>query len=101
MVKFSAKSPGPTFKPVAVNRIETVLQRDWPISPQEILANGPPVFDGKRVYIRRDGETDGFDGVVTEVDGNWIYVEVADPAAEGFGGIWINTELQREIGVLK
>lgn len=58
-------------------------------------------LDGKRIYIRRDGETDGFDGVVTEVDGNWIYVEVADPADDGFKGIWVNTELQREIGVLK
>ena len=45
-------APGPVFKRVAMNRIETVIQRDWPISPQEILANGPPVFDGSRIYIR-------------------------------------------------
>ena len=43
---------GPAYKPVAVNRIETVVQRDWPWNPQEILANGPPVFDGKRIYLR-------------------------------------------------
>jgi hypothetical protein len=45
-------APGPTYKQVAVNRIETVLPRDWPIPPQEILSNGPPVFDGKSMYIR-------------------------------------------------
>jgi len=44
--------PGPTFKQVALNRIETVVQRHWPIPPQEIVANGPPVADGKRLYIR-------------------------------------------------
>jgi len=44
--------PGPVFKQAAMNRIETVIQRDWPIPPQETLANGPPVFDGQRVYIR-------------------------------------------------
>jgi len=44
--------PGPVFKQTAMNRIETVIQRDWPIPPQETLANGPPVFDGKRIYIR-------------------------------------------------
>jgi len=44
--------PGREHKPVAVNRIETILQRNWPVNPQEILANGPPVFDGKRLYLR-------------------------------------------------
>jgi len=44
--------PGPVFKQVAVNRIETVIQRDWPIPPQETLSNGVPVFDGKRMYLR-------------------------------------------------
>ncbi|MHC4179849.1 MAG: outer membrane protein assembly factor BamB family protein [Planctomycetota bacterium] len=44
--------PGPVFKQVAVNRIETVIQRDWPIPPQEIVANGAPVFDGKYMYLR-------------------------------------------------
>jgi outer membrane protein assembly factor BamB len=40
------------FRKLAVHRIETVLRRDWPIPPQEILSNGPPVFDGGRIYIR-------------------------------------------------
>ena len=44
--------PGPVFKQTAMNRIETVIQRDWPIPPQETLANGPLVFDGNRIYIR-------------------------------------------------
>ena len=44
--------PGPTYRPVAVNRIESLLPRDWPIPPQEILANSPPVFDGQRLYLR-------------------------------------------------
>jgi outer membrane protein assembly factor BamB len=43
---------GPACKPVAVNRIETVVDRYWPWAPQEILANGPPVFDTNRIYIR-------------------------------------------------
>jgi hypothetical protein len=58
-------------------------------------------LDGKRVFIRRDGEDSGFDGVVTQVRGKWIYVAVADPDPSGFDGIWINTDLQREIAVLK
>jgi len=44
--------PGPVFRQVAFNRIETVVDRAWPWSPQEIVANGPLVFDGKRIYIR-------------------------------------------------
>ncbi len=55
---------------------------------------------GQRVYIRRD-ERDGFDGVVTEVDGAWIFVEVADDRSDGFRGIWYNTEKGVEIGILK
>ena len=43
---------GPAWKPVAVNRIETAVDRGWPWAPQEILANGPPVFDGTRLYLR-------------------------------------------------
>jgi len=43
---------GPACKPVAVNRIETVVDRGWPWAPQELLANGPPVFDGSRIYLR-------------------------------------------------
>jgi outer membrane protein assembly factor BamB len=44
--------PGPVFKPVAMNRLETMLPRDWPIPPQETIANGPPVVDEDRIYIR-------------------------------------------------
>jgi len=44
--------PGPVFKKVAMNRIETMLPRDWPIPPQETISNGPPVADGNRIYIR-------------------------------------------------
>jgi len=44
--------PGPAYKQVAVNRIGTVLNRDWPIPPQELLSNGAPVFDGNRMYVR-------------------------------------------------
>jgi len=45
-------APGPEYKPVAVNRIETKLPRPWPMPPQELLANAAPVFDGKRMYLR-------------------------------------------------
>jgi outer membrane protein assembly factor BamB len=44
--------PGQTFKKVAMNRIETMPPRDWPMPPQEITANSPPVPDGERIYIR-------------------------------------------------
>jgi hypothetical protein len=44
--------PGPEFQQVAVNRLESLLPRVWPIPPQEILANGAPVFDGPRMYLR-------------------------------------------------
>lgn len=45
-------APGPEYEVVAVNRIQTVLDRDWPVPPQEILANGAPVFDGGCMYLR-------------------------------------------------
>jgi outer membrane protein assembly factor BamB len=45
-------APGREYKEVAVNRIESFLPRPWPIPLQEILANGAPVFDGKRMYLR-------------------------------------------------
>ena len=44
--------PGPAYKRVAVNRIETVLQRGWPLPTQEILSNAAPVCDGDRLYLR-------------------------------------------------
>lgn len=53
---------------------------------------------GKRVYIRRDGEDDGFDGVITDVKDNFVFVAVADPNNE-VEGIWVNISLQREIQV--
>jgi outer membrane protein assembly factor BamB len=45
-------APGRQYRPIAVNRIETQLPRDWPIPPQEILSNAAPVFDGTRMYLR-------------------------------------------------
>jgi hypothetical protein len=45
-------APGRQYRPLAVNRIQTQLPRDWPIPPQEILSNAAPVFDGKRMYLR-------------------------------------------------
>lgn len=57
-------------------------------------------LQGKRVWIRRDGEGgDGFEGMVERVSGKWIYVKVDDPAGTTLG-IWVNTDLQREIAVL-
>jgi len=53
---------------------------------------------GKRVYIRRDGEDDGFDGVVTDVKDSFVFVSVADPKNE-VEGIWVNITMQREIQV--
>lgn len=55
---------------------------------------------GKRVWIRRDGtDNDGFEGIVERVSGKWIYVRVDDPAGQTLG-IWVNTDLQREIAIL-
>jgi outer membrane protein assembly factor BamB len=44
--------PGPTYRQVAVNHIQTSIRRHWPIPPQEILSNGAPVFEGGRMYLR-------------------------------------------------
>jgi outer membrane protein assembly factor BamB len=44
--------PGDVFKPVARNKIGTLLPRDWPIGPQELLSNAAPLFDGGRIYFR-------------------------------------------------
>jgi len=56
---------------------------------------------GKKVWIPRDqhGPDAGFYGIVERVDGKWIYVKVDDPSGTT-QGIWVNTELQREISVL-
>jgi outer membrane protein assembly factor BamB len=44
--------PGRTYKPVSTNRLETLVAQDWPIPPQEIIANGPPAFDGPFLFVR-------------------------------------------------
>jgi len=44
--------PGREFKKVAVNRIENTVRRPWPMRPQEEIGYSPPVFDGKRMYLR-------------------------------------------------
>ena len=44
--------PGPVFKRVAVNRIERTIRRPWPMRPQAEIGYSPPVFDGKRMYLR-------------------------------------------------
>jgi hypothetical protein len=44
--------PGPSPRRLAYNRIETIVVRDWPWCPQEILSNGPLVFDGNRIFQR-------------------------------------------------
>jgi outer membrane protein assembly factor BamB len=44
--------PGPTYKLVATNRIDTQLDRAWPIPAQETLMYSPPIADGKRLYLR-------------------------------------------------
>ncbi len=56
---------------------------------------------GKKVWIPRDalGPDAGFYGIVERVDSKWIYVKVDDPSGTT-QGIWVNTELQREISVL-
>lgn len=56
---------------------------------------------GKNVWVMRDaqGPDSGFAGVVERVDGKWLYVKVDDPSG-GTQGIWVNTDLQREIAIL-
>jgi hypothetical protein len=58
-------------------------------------------LQGKKVWIMRDaqGPENGFAGVVERVSGKWIFVKV-DDASGSTAGIWINTDLQREIQVL-
>ena len=43
--------PGPDCKEVARNRLETILQRGWPMPPQEVT-NASMVFDRNHVFIR-------------------------------------------------
>lgn len=56
---------------------------------------------GKRVWIMRDhqGPDNGVEGKVERVNNQWIYVKVNDPSGNVVG-VWINTDLQREIQVL-
>lgn len=58
-------------------------------------------LQGKRIWVLRDVQTsgEGFEGVVERVAGKWIYVKINDPAGVT-QGIWLNTDLQREIAVL-
>jgi hypothetical protein len=58
-------------------------------------------LQGKKVWVMRDrqGPENGFAGTVERVSGKWIYVKVDDPSG-GTIGIWLNTDLQREIAVL-
>jgi len=44
--------PGPEFKQVAKNHLGTQVPRVWPVPPQETIAYGAPVFDGKYMYLR-------------------------------------------------
>ena len=44
--------PGRDFKIVGRNRIETRLERVWPIPAQETLAYAPPVADANCIYLR-------------------------------------------------
>jgi outer membrane protein assembly factor BamB len=44
--------PGPTFRPLRLNRIATQMDRWWPIPAQETIGYSPPVPDGERIYVR-------------------------------------------------
>lgn len=58
-------------------------------------------LQGRKVWIMRDsqGPDSGIAGLVERVAGKWIYVKVDDPSGTTLG-VWINTDLQREIQVL-
>jgi hypothetical protein len=43
---------GREFKIISRNRIETQLERIWPIPAQETLAYAPPITDGNCLYLR-------------------------------------------------
>ncbi len=45
-------APGREYKELARNRIETQIERHWPIPGQETLAYAPPIADGDRIYLR-------------------------------------------------
>lgn len=58
-------------------------------------------LQGKRIWVMRDnqGPDNGVEGTVERVSGKWIYLKVNDPSGTVVG-VWINTDLQREIQVL-
>jgi len=58
-------------------------------------------LQGKKIWVMRDmqGPENGFSGTVEKVSGKWIYVKVDDPSGSVLG-IWVNTDLQREIQIL-
>lgn len=58
-------------------------------------------LQGKKVWVMRDsqGPDNGFTGTVERVSGKWVYIKVEDPQGT-IMGVWINTDLQREIQVL-
>lgn len=58
-------------------------------------------LQGKRIWVMRDnqGPDNGIEGTVERVSGKWIYLKVNDPSGTVVG-VWINTDLQREIQVL-
>lgn len=45
-------APGREFKVLGRNRIETQLERVWPIPSQETLAYAPPIADADCLYLR-------------------------------------------------
>ena len=45
-------APGREFKVLGRNRIETRLDRVWPLPAQETLAYAPPIADDKCLYLR-------------------------------------------------
>ena len=44
-------APGREFKVLGRNRIETRLNRVWPLPAQEALAYAPPIADDKCLYL--------------------------------------------------
>ncbi|HUV39673.1 MAG TPA: PQQ-binding-like beta-propeller repeat protein [Planctomycetota bacterium] len=44
--------PGRTFQQVAKNEIRTLIDRPFPLTPQETTTYSNPVFEGSRMYLR-------------------------------------------------
>lgn len=45
-------APGRTYREVARNRLDTVLERRLPLPAQETLTYAPPITDGERIFLR-------------------------------------------------